>query len=143
AFAVRGGEPAHAALTIRATDSLPFPSPIAAAAASARGSERLLKVRGVMVRLDLASGRATALCERGQPGQDLQNLMRILLAAFGPPRGLFLLHAAAVESGGGAVLLVGAAQAGKSTAAALASPRPVLTDDVVALRLESGRARVD
>ncbi|MDB4947875.1 MAG: HPr kinase [Gemmatimonadetes bacterium] len=59
-------------------------------------------------------------------------------------RGLTCLHASAVQVGGGAVLLVGASGAGKSTTAAALARRgvPVLGDDVAALLPGPGGLRV-
>ena len=54
-------------------------------------------------------------------------------------KGLFLLHASAIKVGNKAIVIVGSPGAGKSTTAAAFAKRghPVLTDDMVAIEVES------
>ena len=94
---------------------------------------------------DDAERGIVALARQLEPDLDqaLQNVLRVAaawrLARSG--RGL-LLHAAAVERGDEAIVLLGPSGAGKSTAARLSWPRPALADDVVVLtapRTEDGR----
>ena len=83
-------------------------------------------------------------CERGlavltkQPPErldlSLQNLLRVAAAwALARRAGGLLVHAAAVERDGRAVLLLGHSGAGKTTAARLAGAGSVLADDVAVL----------
>ena len=131
-FVVADGR-ADVALSVRAVERQPFETPVAFAATTESKGRYLAKMRGVLAGLDPASGRGAALVERRHPTQDLSNLLRMVLQTFGPAKGRYLLHAACVAIDSGVVLLVGQAQAGKSTAARLAAPRPVLSDDAVLL----------
>lgn len=134
--------PAAIDFHLRAVDSLPMAAPAVYPAAAARGSSILVKLRGMALCMDRQRRLASALVEHRRPVQDLSNLLRMLLVGFAPDFGRFLFHGAAMElcGGGGAVgILFGPPHAGKSTAAKLAAPRRVLSDDAVLLGLDGGR----
>lgn len=87
--------------------------------------------------LDAACERGLAVLTRQPPERldlSLQNLLRVAAAWALARRGAgLLLHAAAVERGGRAVLLLGHSGAGKTTAARLAEADSVLADDAALL----------
>jgi hypothetical protein len=64
----------------------------------------------------------------------LDQALRALFALFAPGHGALMLHAAGVVSRSGAHVFAGPGGAGKSTVAALAGTRPVLTDGYVMIR---------
>lgn len=71
--------------------------------------------------------------------RSLQNMLRVAVAWRLALSGAgLMLHASAVEDEGRSVVFVGPSCAGKSTAARLAAPRPVLADDVVLLVAPEG-----
>ena len=129
-------------VSLRGVARQPFPTPVAFVSAIERDGRALAKLRGVSAAFDLGADRAAAVVERRCLAQDLGNLVRFCLWAFAPRRRRFLVHAAAIEVEGAAILVVGPAQSGKSTVARLASPRPVLTDDVVLLSMDAGDDRL-
>jgi len=69
------------------------------------------------------------------------NLPRFLVSVHAPARSGFLLHAATLIHQDAAFVLYGLSGAGKSTAAALSTPRRrCLAEDATLVRVESGRA---
>jgi hypothetical protein len=94
-----------------------------------------LRYRG-LADFELANGRVTA---RPAPGVD-RDLLPIFLAGgvlshIISGSGGLVLHASAVEIGGGAIGLIGSSGSGKSTIAALlcAAGAPLVTDDALAI----------
>lgn len=138
---VHGGDapdPVH--VSLRGVSRRRFPTPVAFVSSAERGGQVLAKLRGVTARFDLAAARVVAQVETRCLAQDLANLVRFCLWAFAPRHQRFLVHAAAIEIDGEAILVIGAAQSGKSTVARLAAPRLVLSDDCVLLWVTGDRA---
>jgi hypothetical protein len=81
---------------------------------------------------DGTRGRAT--CRYSAPFPSLSSFLRIVCSYAMLERGGVLLHASSVVSKGRAFAFVGPSGAGKTTMARLAAPRPVLSDEVTALR---------
>lgn len=100
----------------------------------------LLEVASLYLRgwldLEKESGSATA-CSRDAIGA-VENYFRVAVSHLLLPLGGFLLHAAAVEVDGGAIVAFGESGAGKSTLAALAGKRAVISDDLVAISRDAG-----
>jgi hypothetical protein len=140
-FLAPDDRPADVDLALHGVDRFPFPSPSGFAATAERGGAHLVKLRGMIVAAHPADGTARALVAAADPVRDLSNLIRVLLWTFAPGRDCFVLHAAAVERDGEAVLFFGPSHAGKSTVARLSAPRPVLTDDLVLLTAAGERVR--
>jgi len=140
AFVADGSTDVALDLSIRGVERLPFETPVAFAATSERDRRILVKLRGVCAQFAPDSRRGAALVERRSPLQDMTNLLRFSLMAAAPAHGRYLVRAAAVETSAGLALLIGPAQAGKSTAARLAAPRAVQTDDAVLVSIDGERA---
>lgn len=90
-------------------------------------------------------GRASATVSRGGDRFrffGLQNLMLAALARVVPGRGIMVVHGAAIVLEGAAVALIGPEDAGKTTWAEISRAQglKVLSDDLLFLGLESGRA---
>jgi hypothetical protein len=80
------------------------------------------------------SARRRATCRYTAPFPSLNAFFRIVCSYALLEKGGLLLHASSVVSGGRAFAFVGHSGAGKTTMARLAAPRPVLSDEVTALR---------
>ena len=66
--------------------------------------------------------------------------MRVLLAEVLRPEGGVLFHASSVRVGSEALIFPGVSGTGKTTVAALGAPRPVLSDEISAVRVVGDRA---
>ena len=86
--------------------------------------------------IDLATGRGEATSCTHDEGA-AENFLRVGIARLLLPAGGFLLHACAVVSNGHALVGFGPSGAGKTTLSSLASPRGVLSDDLVVLRRDA------
>ncbi len=69
----------------------------------------------------------------------MENYLRWIIADLALDHEGFVLHAAGIVRGDGAFLFFGPSGAGKSTVAGLSPGCPILSDDLVLLRRESGR----
>lgn len=88
--------------------------------------------------VDLAAGRGHAVACARDPIGAVENFFRVGVAHLLQPQGGFLLHACAVIlADGSAVVGFGESGAGKTTLSSLAGARPVVSDDLVALRRDA------
>ena len=106
----------------------------------ARGRVFLLQVEGV-ARYLIADGREVRIEPLGGDHADIASLLAGLWIVLLQQRGVVPLHAAAVRTTAGAVLLIGRSGHGKSTLAAALIERghALLADDVSGLALRGGR----
>jgi hypothetical protein len=88
--------------------------------------------------VDLARGTGRASVGEPDAAGAVENFLRVALAHLLLPDGGFLLHAAAAVAAGDAIVAFGPSGAGKTTISELAGSRPVISDDLVALRRDSG-----
>ncbi len=90
--------------------------------------------------LDVESKPALATGSIRDVPSSLDSVLRASLSVLLPRRGGLLLHASGVVTQGRAFLFLGQSGAGKSTAASLTGERTLLSDDIVAISIEGGRA---
>ena len=96
--------------------------------------------RDVSVVLDVSGTPARALGRVADRVSALDTVLRACLSVLLPRRRGLLLHASGVADAGRAFLFSGPSGAGKSTAALLTGAPVVLSDDIVAVTLDGGRA---
>ncbi len=134
-FPMRAGGDACLAIEVRAKASPPPPPGSEYAIDLARNGSRLA-VRGFWLDGEVDLERATGVADVDpfDAAGSVENFLRVALAHLLLPRGGFLLHAASVVTGRGAVVAFGPSGAGKTTLASLAGARPVISDDLVAIR---------
>jgi len=87
--------------------------------------------------IDLAARRGT-YARTGESAAPLRAMLRTAVVSMLPSHGGIPLHAAGLVAGDEAIVLFGESGAGKSTIAAI-SQLPVLSDEIVAVNLDSGR----
>jgi hypothetical protein len=150
----RFDEESPVALTLR-WSAEPGPPPVALPAPGAppvveveRSAEGSLATRSHAhdAQVDLAAGQGSVRFTGSSAVElrvALENLLRVAFANLLIEREACLVHAAAVVVDGGASVLFGLSGSGKSALARRAAPRPLISDDLVALRLEGDRVFVE
>jgi hypothetical protein len=95
---------------------------------------------------DCGAGRGELLLtdlRRAPFRMSVENFLRVAFANLLVRRGGCLVHAAGIVQEGRAYVFFGPSGAGKSTVTELSRPRPALSDDMIAMRLEAGELRAE
>jgi hypothetical protein len=134
AFLVEGVEPE---IFVRARCDPDFVEGAERAALASGEGEWTLELPGLAARLDVRAGRADV---RYGMRVGFLNFLRISLTILLRRYDGALFHAASVRaSDGGVLLFPGVSGTGKTTIATLAAPRPILSDEISALRRRGDR----